>query len=153
MLSTKFKTFALAVGAAALMAPVAAAEKPAPAPAKEQTAKKKGHAKAKNAVFRGTVVSVDPAAGSMVVKVSSANRWGRRFDEQEVAFTTAGVKKIKVADANADGKRDLADVKPGDRVHVQARITREAAPPLAARKLAVKAPQVEEEAAPASPAP
>jgi hypothetical protein len=40
-----------------------------------------------------------------------------------------------VADTNADGKRDLADVKAGDPVLVQARITKDSTQPFAARKL------------------
>ena len=52
-----------------------------------------------------------------------------------MTFILLTVKKINVADTNADGKRDLADVKAGDKVLVQARITKDSAQPFAARKL------------------
>jgi len=73
-----------------------------------------------------------------------ASKWGRSFKGTDLAFTVAGVKKLNVADTNADGKRDLADVKAGDRVLAQARVTRDAQPPLAARKLNVQAPEATE---------
>ena len=141
----KLKTIASIVAAVALavLAGVSAApgkSQSGKAKTEQQSSKgkAKGHAKAKNAVFTGKVVSVDAAAGSLVVTVEKANRWGRRFKGQDVTFTTAGVKKVNVADTNADGKSDLADVKPGDVVRVQAKITREAVSPLAARKLSDK---------------
>lgn len=101
--------------------------------------KGKGHGKAKNAVFKGTVVSVDAAAGTVVVKVAKTNRWARAFKGQDVTFTT---------------KSDLTAVKPGDKVQVQARIKRGQAAPFAARKFKVYAPEAPEEPAPApAPAP
>jgi hypothetical protein len=95
----------------------------------------KGHSKAKNAVFKGTVVSTDTTAGSVVVHVLKVNHWSKSFKDTDVTFTVATVKKINVADTNADGKRDLADVKAGDPVLVQARITKDSTQPFAARKL------------------
>jgi len=95
----------------------------------------KGQAKAKNAVFKGTVVSTDTTAGSITVHVLKVNHWSKSFKDTDVTFTVATVKKINVADTNADGKRDLADVKAGDPVLVQAQITKDAAQPFAARKL------------------
>ncbi len=137
-MNNKLKAAVVALGAAAVIVPGASAAKPDGKPAKAQS---KAHGKnAKNAVFRGTVVSSDLTAGSVVVKVASASRWGRHLDEQDVTFTLASVKKLKVADTNGDGKVDLADVKPGDRAHVQARMAKDAAGPLAARAFQAKAP-------------
>ena len=95
----------------------------------------KGQSKAKNAVFKGTVVSADTTAGTITVHVLKVNHWSKTFKDTDVTFTVATVKKINVADTNADGKRDLADVKVGDSVLVQARITKDSAQPFAARKL------------------
>ena len=95
----------------------------------------KGQAKPKNAVFNGTVVSTDTTAGTVTVHVLKVNRWSKSFKDTDVTFTVATVKKINVADTNADGKRDLADVKANDPVLVQARITKDSAQPFAARKL------------------
>ena len=94
-----------------------------------------GHAKPKNAVFKGTVVSTDTTAGTVTVHVLKVNHWSKSFKDTDVTFTVATVKKINVADTNADGKRDLADVKANDPVLVQARITKDSAQPFAARKL------------------
>jgi hypothetical protein len=95
----------------------------------------KGQAKPKNAVFKGTVVSTDTAAGTVTVHVLKVNHWSKAFKDSDVTFTVATVKKINVADSNADGKRDLADLKTSDPVLVQARITKDSAQPFAARKL------------------
>lgn len=148
------RTTLTALAATALLVPVGATSAPAkPGKAKSKTEKAQ---KAKNAEFKGEVVSVDAATGTVTVKVLKASKHGRAFKGQDVAFTTSGVKKIKVADTNADGKRDLLDVKPGDRAHVGAKIAKDAAAPIAARKFHAKAPEAEEEqeAAPApAPAP
>jgi hypothetical protein len=95
----------------------------------------KGQGKAKNAVFKGTVVSTDTTAGSLVVHVLKVNHWSKSFKDTDVTFTVATVKRINVADTNGDGARDLSDVKVGDPVLVQARITKDAVQPFAARKL------------------
>ena len=149
---TRFRTTLTAFAAAALLVPVGASADSDRS--KSGKAKKEHVAKAKNAEFKGEVVSVDAATGTVTVKVLKASKHGRAFKGQDVAFTTAGVKKIKVADTNADGKRDLLDVKPGDRAHVGARIAKDAAAPFAARKFHAKAPEVEEAPEPApTPAP
>jgi len=120
----------------------------------EHQATNKGQAKPKNAVFKGSVVSVDVAAGTVTVHVDKANKWGRRFKGGDVAFTVAGVKKLNVEDTNADGVRDLNDVKAGDRAKAQAKITKDAVAPLAARKMHVRGPKAaddtDEAAAPAA---
>jgi hypothetical protein len=85
-------------------------------------------------------VSTDTTAGSVVVHVLKVNHWSKTFKGTDVTFTVATVKKINVADTNGDGHRDLADVKAGDRVLVQARITKDAAQPFAARKLNDQSP-------------
>jgi hypothetical protein len=100
----------------------------------------RGQAKAKNAVFKGTVVSTDTTTGSVVVHVLTVNHWSKSFKDQDVTFTVATVKQINVADTNGDGQRDLSDVKAGDPVLVQARITKDAVQPFAARKLVDQAP-------------
>jgi hypothetical protein len=131
------KHFPAIAAVAALAIPTAAVAKP-DHPGGEHgksQAHAKGHAKPKNAVFKGTVVSTDTAAGSVVVHVLKVNRWSKTFKDADVTFTVATVKKINVADTNADGKRDLADLKAGDPVLVQARITKDSAQPFAARKL------------------
>jgi hypothetical protein len=106
----------------------------------QHQATNKGQAKPKNAVFKGTVVSADVVAGTVTIHVDKTNKWGRGFKGTDVSFTVAGVKKVIVADTNADGKADLADVKAGDSAKAQAKITTDAVPPLAARKLKVAAP-------------
>src|SRR4051794_28313940 len=73
----------------------------------------KGQAKAKNAVFSGSVVSADATAGTVVLHVTKANKWGRSLKDSDVAFSVASVKKLGVADTNGDGVRDLNDVKAG----------------------------------------
>ena len=127
------KYFAALAAVAALAAPTAATAKSDHAPKD----KGKGQAKAKNAVMKGSVVSVDAAAGSVVLHVDKANKWGRSFKGTDVTFTVASVKKLGVADTNGDGKRDLADVADGDKVVVKARLARKApgAGPFAARQL------------------
>ena len=130
---------AIAVAIAALAIPTAAVATPAQAGGEhgkaQAHANPKGHAKPKNAVFKGTVVSTDTTAGTITVHVTKVNRWSKTFKGTDVTFTVATVKKINVADTNNDGKRDLADVKADDAVLVQARITKDAVQPFAARKL------------------
>lgn len=100
----------------------------------------KGHAKPKNAVFKGTVVSTDTTAGTVTVHVTKVNHWSKTFKGTDVTFTVATVKRINVADTNKDGKRDLADVQANDPVLVQARITQDSVQPFAARRLNDQAP-------------
>jgi hypothetical protein len=121
-----YKRISVIAAVAVVAVPTAAVAKPDHA---------KGQSKAKNAVFKGTVVSTDTTAGSVVVHVLKVNHWSKSFKGTDVTFTVATVKKIHVADTNGDGKRDLADIKAGDPVLVQARITKDATQPFAARKL------------------
>jgi hypothetical protein len=144
-MNTKLRTSLLALGAAALLIPAGAVAKSDKAAGKGKSDQAKGQSKAKNAVFSGSVVSVDAATGTVVVHVTKTNKWGRRFDEQDVAFTVAGVKKLGVRDVTNDGKTDLADVFPEDKAHVQAKIAKDAAAPLAARKFKVQYPEAETE--------
>jgi hypothetical protein len=131
------KHIAAIAAVAAVAVPTAAVAKPDQPGAGHGKAQAhaKGQSKAKNAVFKGTVVSTDTTAGSVVVHVLKVNHWSKSFKDTDVTFTVATVKKINVADTNSDGKRDLADVKAGDPVLVQARITKDSAQPFAARKL------------------
>jgi ABC-type uncharacterized transport system ATPase subunit len=127
---------------AALAAPTAAiADKPDHAGSKS---KGKGQAKAKNAVFKGDVVSVDATAGSVVLHVTKANKWGRSFKDSDVTFTVASVKKLGVADTNGDGERTLDDVTAGAKAQAQAKIAKGAEAPFAARKFKVYTPEPEE---------
>jgi len=82
-------------------------------------------------VFKGTF-SADG------VKVLKGNKHVRRADlvGETVVFDFSAA-KVRVADVNGDGRRDLADVQDGDKVVVQARLARRdpGAAPFAARKL------------------
>lgn len=71
--------------------------------------------------FRGLVVAVGD--GTLQVAVSSGNSRGRKFKGQTLTFDVANA-KLKVADVNGDGKRDMADVAAGDRVQIQAKLPR-----------------------------
>ena len=150
-MNSKLRTTILALGAAALLVPTGATAKSEKAAGKGPQAKSehasegkaKGHAKAKNAVVKGTVVSVEGT--TVTVTVEKANRWGRRLKGTDAAFTVDAVKKLGVRDTNGDGTADAADIVAGDKVHVQARITRDAEAPFAARKLKVKYPEAEGE--------
>jgi hypothetical protein len=126
---------AISVAIAALAISTSAVAKPAQPGGDHGKAQAKGHAKAKNAVFKGTVVATDTTAGTITVHVLKVNHWSKTFKDTDVTFTVATVKKINVADTNNDGKRDLADVKANDAVLVQARITKDSVQPFAARKL------------------
>jgi hypothetical protein len=131
------KRISVIAAVAAVAVPTAAVAKPGKPDGNhgKGSSHAKGQSKAKNAVFKGTVVSTDTTAGSVVVHVLKVNHWSKSFKGTDVTFTVATVKKINVADTNADGKRDLADIKAGDPVLVQARITKDATQPFAARKL------------------
>ena len=132
-----------AIAAIAVVAiPTVAAAKPDHAATGDGRAQAhaKGHAKPKNGVFKGTVVSTDTTAGTVTVHVTKVNHWSRTFKGTDVVFSVATVEKINVADVNNDGKRDLNDVQANDPVLVQARITSDAVQPFAARKLNDQAP-------------
>ena len=84
-------------------------------------------------VFKGSFHAADSS-----VTVLRGNKHVRRAGMvgQTVVFDLSEA-RIKVADTNGDGKRDVADVQEGDKVVVQARLPRRApgAAPFAARKL------------------
>lgn len=91
-------------------------------------------------VFKGTVAAVD--ATTVQVKVSAGNSRGRKYRDQTLTFDVTKA-KLKVRDANGDGKRDLTDVAVGDRVVVQAKLPRgalDATQTLAARHVLDKGP-------------
>jgi hypothetical protein len=77
-------------------------------------------------IFKGTIVSVDVAEGTAVVKVAKANHHGRVARNAQVTFDLAAAKLV-VADVNADGAVNLADVAVGDKVLVQARLPKRGA--------------------------
>jgi hypothetical protein len=72
-------------------------------------------------VFKGAVSAV--AGGTVQVQVAAGNNRGRKYKGQTLSFDLAKA-KVKVRDANGDGKRDLADVAVGDRVLIQAKLPR-----------------------------
>ena len=128
----QLRTIMIAVLALALAAPVVATAESGKgkgqtksAEAKSKSKKAKKAKKAKQAEFKGLVEAVDVAANAVTVKVDKTSKWGRAYKGKSVVFTLAGVKKLKVADTNADGKTDINDVKVGDRAHAGARVARD----------------------------
>ena len=155
-MNQRIRSITIGVVALALAAPVAATAdsgkgKTVSAEAKAKPKKAKKAPKGKQAQFKGTVKAVDATAGTVTVTVDKASKWGRAYKGTDVVFTLTGVKKIKVADTNADGKKDINDVKVGDRAHAGARIAKDAdvTAPVAANKFHAKAPEAVEEPAPA----
>ena len=71
--------------------------------------------------FKGLVVAVGD--GTVQVEVKAGNSRGKKFKGQTLTFDVTKA-KVKVADVNNDGKRDLADVAAGDRVNVQSKLPR-----------------------------
>ena len=146
---TKLRSTLMIVAALGLAAPVAATAdsgkgKTKSAEAKSKSkGKAKGKTKGKQAEFKGLVTAVDAAAGTVTVKVDKASKWGRAYKGQDVVFNLSGVKKIKVADTNGDTKKDINDVKVGDRAHAGARIQKNAdvTAPVNANKFHAKAPE------------
>jgi hypothetical protein len=140
------RVIAALLGAAALAVPTAAVADPGHNKGHEkQTAKEIVNGKGKRAkktmyVFKGTFA----AAGTVEVRSGNARVRKGGFVGQAVTFDFADA-KIVAADTNGDQKVDLADVKDGDLVLVQARMAKgtkyapaaegETAEPLAARKL------------------
>ncbi len=106
-----------------------------PASAGEKKAERKAAKKAHKVtyVFKGTFTVADSS-----VKVLKGNKHVRRAGlvGEQVVFDLTDA-RIVVADNNADGKRDAADLQDGDKVVVQARLPRRepGAAPFAARKL------------------
>ena len=89
--------------------------------------------------FKGLVAAV--ADGSVQVQVLHGNSRGKKFKGQTLTFDLSKA-KVKVADVNNDGKRDLADVAAGDRVQVQAKVAGPVDPaqPVVARHFVDKGP-------------
>ncbi|HKP90404.1 MAG TPA: hypothetical protein VJT75_10575 [Thermoleophilaceae bacterium] len=89
--------------------------------------------------IKGTVSAVGD--GTVDVLVKHANHHGRALRDQTVTVDVSSA-RIVVRDVNGDGTRDLADVAVGDRVLVQSRIAKGAAPdpaqPLVAKRLVDK---------------
>jgi hypothetical protein len=72
-------------------------------------------------VAHGTVVSVDTTNNTAVVQVTRTNHHGAGLVGTQVTVDLSNA-KISVADINADGQKNLADVAAGDQVLVQGRI-------------------------------
>jgi hypothetical protein len=140
---------ALLLSAALLAVPAVATAKDHGQKHSKQEHKSHSKSKGKKAkkvtfVFKGTF------AAPGTVTVTSGNSHVRKggFVGQAVTFDLAAA-KIVVADTNGDGERNLADVKDGDKVLVQARVAKrtkyaapaegETAAALVARKLVDKA--------------
>ena len=118
-------------GAATLalaLTPVAFAKKPED-PGSKGKGKEKAP-KAKSVSLKGVVVSAD--ATSVIVTVAKANKAGRSLVGTDVQFT---VTKVNVADTNGDGAMNALDFVAGDKVHVQAKLAKDAVAPYAARKV------------------
>ena len=107
--------------------------------AKGGKAKKPKKPKVKTYEFKGVVSAV--ADGQVLVAVQGGNSRAKAFKGQTLTFDLSKA-KVKVADVNNDGKRDLADVAAGDRVNVQAKVagTLEGDKPVAARHFVDKGP-------------
>lgn len=112
------RIIATILGVAALAVPAAAvAESKHERPGKEHAKGKHRKAKKVMFVFKGSFT----APGTVEVTHGNAHVRKGGYVGQSVSFDLEDA-KIVVADTNADGKRDLADVKDGDRVLVQARM-------------------------------
>lgn len=87
-------------------------------------------------ILRGELLSADAAAGSLSMRVTRANRHGRRFvGEAAVTVNVAQQTRIR-----RRGHATLADLVAGDRLVVQARMCKadaggEAAPELVAKRI------------------
>jgi hypothetical protein len=145
------------LSAAALAIPTVAVAKPGAGKGAEHPAKhhasgkshKPKHAKTPKTVqfvFKGTFT----APGTVHVTAGNAHVRKGGFVGQDVTFDLSAA-RVVVADTNGDGTKDLADVKDGDQVLVQARVARkttyaapaegETAVALTARKLVDQAPE------------
>ena len=125
--SQKVRNVLVAVGVAAAVIPAAVSD----AKTLERPEAKTPKTHAVTYVFKGTY-----SAG--MVTVTKGNQHVKRAGlvGTEVAFDFSET-RVKVADTNGDGTRDLADVSDGDKVVVKARLPRKApgSGPFAARKL------------------
>ena len=88
-------------------------------------ARRNGHIRPVAFVFKGTVSTVDQAAGTITVDVSRGNHWANK-DEFVPATVTFDVSKarLSVADTDATLGPDAGDFKQGDRVVVLAKLPR-----------------------------
>jgi hypothetical protein len=127
-------------------------------PAEGKKPKKPKKPKVHTYEFKGLVTAVGD--GTISVEVKAGNSRAKKLKGQTLTFDVTKA-KLKVADVNQDGKRDLADVAVGDRVNVQAKLPRsgvDASQALPARHVVDKgpapAPKPEEEPKPEeAPAP
>jgi hypothetical protein len=118
-------------GAATLalaLTPTALANKPED-PGSKDKGKDKAP-KAKSVSLKGVVVSAD--ATTVTITVKKANRAGRWLVGDDARFT---VTRVNVADTNGDGATNALDFVAGDKVHVQAKLAKDAVAPYAARKV------------------
>lgn len=150
------------------------AEKPAKAKGKSQS-QSKGATKRCKVHSRAFVVAGTYQAGDVVVAadgtatgttvtvaVDRTNKHARADKGKTVVYSLAGA-KIKVKDANADGKVDQADVAAGNRVKLTGKTTfrhkkctGEFTPATTFRRVTIAAPKTEKQQAPApaaAPAP
>jgi hypothetical protein len=114
------RAIAVVLGAAALAVPAAAAADSGHRGGhdkKDVRDHAEGKHKAVTFVFRGSFT----APGTVEVRAGNAHVRKGGFVGQAVAFDFASA-KVVVADTNGDAKLDLADVKDGDLVLVQARL-------------------------------
>lgn len=149
------------VAAAAVLAVAATPAAFAKGKPEDAGSKGKGHtkpakaAKPKNVVFKGVVVSYDATSGAVTVTINKATKHGRSLVGTDAAFTAT---KVNVADTNADGVTNTADLVAGDKVVIQVKMAPDAAAPYAARKIVDQTnPPAEDadedEVAPVAPAP
>ena len=124
---------AAAIGAAALLLPSAALAEPKPdKPVKPAKPAKPVKVKTANYIVKG----VWNADGTVTVTGGNARVRKGGLIGTTLTFTLDGA-KLRVADTNADGTLDAADVVAGDKVVIQARLprTEPGEGPFAARKL------------------
>jgi hypothetical protein len=95
-------------------------------PAKPTPKPKKTHTVAYKA--KGVVKSVDAGAKSVTVTVGTkkgdTNKASRAWSGQDVTFDLSNARVRVNHDTNGDGKRDLADVKTGDKAKILAKLAR-----------------------------
>jgi hypothetical protein len=98
--------------------------KPKPKPDKPKP--KKTHTVAYKA--KGLVKSVDAAGKKVTITVGTkkgdTNKASRAWSGQDVTFDLSGARVRVNHDTNGDGKRDLADVKQGDKAKILAKLPR-----------------------------
>ena len=135
------RIIAVALGAVALAVPAAAVAHPGHAKGKLVNGGEKGNSKAKKAksvnfVFKGTFT----APGTVAVSSGNAHVRKGGYVGEEISFDLATA-KINGVDTNLDLKVSLLDVANGDKVLVQARLSKRteyaavAATEIVARKL------------------